>query len=118
MTDGGKVGVDVVPDFSGFGRLFNSGIRASLTQAQTLGKEAGKTMGGGLRAGLILGTAAAGIAIIDFVRSGVREYGRLADSTRALQRLTGATAQDASLFGGVLRHVGVDADGASRGLGI
>lgn len=118
MTDGGKVGVDVVPDFTGFGRLFNSGIRSSLVQAQNLGKEAGKTLGGGLRAGLILGTAAAGIAIVDFVRGGVREYGRLADSTRALQRLTGATAQDASLFGGVLRHVGVDADGASRGLGI
>src|SRR4051812_24498376 len=114
MTEGGKVSLPVVADFSNFGALFNSGIRGALTQADRMGKQ----LGGSLKTGLTLGVAAAGVAIAAFVGSGIKDFGRLADQTRSLQRLTGASAEQASLFASTIRHMGVDVDGASRGLGI
>lgn len=118
MPDAGAVGVRVIPDFGGFGALFSGGIRNALGQAEGLGKELSAALGGGVKTGVTLGVAGAAIAITDFVTKGVQEYDRLAETTRELEHITGAGAEQTSLFAGVLRHLGVDADAAGRPLGI
>lgn len=117
-VSGGKVGLNVVPDFGSFSSLFSNGIRGALTTAQTEGKKIADALGGGLKTGVIVATAAAGIAIGDFVLKGVQQYTQLADTTRTLDAITGASAQRSSLFAGVLKEVGVSADSAARPLGI
>jgi hypothetical protein len=116
--DGGKVGLNVVPDFSGWGSLFSGGIRGILSTAQQQGGEVGKLLGLGMKQGVELGTVAAGIAIGDFVTSSVRHFESLGTQTLELQHLTGATAQQASQFASVIRLLGGNVDSTSRGLGI
>lgn len=118
MSDvsGGRVSLDVIPNFTSFGSLFSQGIRGALQAAQDGGKQVSDALGGGLKSGILLGTAAAGIAIGDFVLKGVQEYEKLADTTRTLDAVTGASAQQTSLFAGVLKGVGVDANSAARPL--
>lgn len=118
MPEGGSIKLPVIPDFGGFGSLFSGGIRGALNQAEGLGKEVGKVLGGGLQEGLALGAVGVGVAVGDFVLESVKKYAELGKQTLELQHLTGATAQKASLFSGVLQHVGEQADSASRGLGI
>lgn len=118
MVDGGQVGIKAVPDFSGFGSLFSQGVRGAITQAQGLGKELSTALGGGMKAGLALAGAGAALAITDFVAHGVRAYTDLANTTRELDAITGASAERTSLFAGVLRNLGIDAGSAGRPLGI
>lgn len=117
-VEGGKLGFDVVPDFRGFSSLFNQGVRGALTQADSLGKQAGKLFSGGVQQAVAVGFVGLEAAVGDFVLSGVRKLTEFADTARSVQRLTGASAEEASLYGGVLRHLGVDVDAANRGLGI
>jgi hypothetical protein len=117
-VDGGAVGIKAVPDFEGFGALFSQGIRGALGQAEGLGKQLSSALGGGIKSGVILGTAGAAVAIGDFVAHSIQGYTRLADTTRELDAVTGASAQRSSLFAGVLKDVGVNASSAAGPLGI
>jgi hypothetical protein len=118
MAEGGAVGVKVIPDFTGFGSLFSGGIRGALTQAEGMGKQLSAALGGGMKTGLVLVGAAAAIAITDFVAKGVQQYSRLAETTRELDAITGASAERTSLFAGVLKNLGVNAASAARPLGL
>jgi hypothetical protein len=117
-VDGGSVGIRAIPDFGNFGSLFSQGVRGAVTQAEGLGKELSTALGGGMKAGLALAGAGAAFAIADFVASSVREYDRLVETTRELDAVTGASAERTSLFAGVLRNLGIDANSAGRPLGI
>src|ERR1044072_3679660 len=101
MPEGGVVKLPVVPDFAGFASLFSGGIRGAVKDAPKLGDEVGKLLGGGVKTGLKLGLAGAGVALTDFIGHGIRHYARLGEQTLQLQHLTGAPAEQASLFASV-----------------
>lgn len=62
------------------------------------------------------GVAAVGTALIKFGLDGVQAFASATAEVRSFQRVTGASAEDASKFVAVFKVLGVDSDVASKGI--
>lgn len=118
MSDisGGKVGIQVVPSFSGFGSLLAGGVRSSLSQAEGLGRQLSNVIAGGVKSAAPLIAAAAGVALADFAAKGVRAFADTTAEIRKFQRATGEGAQDSSRWVYAANQMGISVDTLSTGM--
>ncbi len=68
-----------------------------------------------LQTALVGGAAAAVVGLGALAAKGVGTFIALTDQVRGLQRVTGASAQDASVLAGTLRKLGIDSGVAEKG---
>lgn len=73
--------------------------------------------GGAIGAGVAAGAAAAGLALANLAKNGVEAFLTLTAQARAVQRVTGATAEEASTLAAVMRHLGIDVDAGAVAFG-
>jgi hypothetical protein len=96
----GRVTSSISSRFGAVGKEAESALNGLATS--------GIAAGGAMTAGVAAGAAAGGAAIVAFAQKGIREYIQLTDAVRGVQRVTGASAQDASRFVAVERALNIE----------
>lgn len=114
--------------FRFFGRDVSVGkatdsISKKLNSLGPMGKRAGGALdklglsGVSMGAAVTAGAGAAATAITAFAADAVRDYIKLAGEIRNFQRVSGASAEEASAFVAVLDDMGVEAEAGSKAIG-
>jgi hypothetical protein len=74
--------------------------------------------GSALTMGVAAGGAVAGVALLKFASDGVSAFASLAGEVRSFQRVSGASAEDASRLVGAVKLLGIEPDSVSRSFGL
>ena len=107
-----------IGDIVSFLRLDDKPFRDALKQAEGTAKEAGGNMGTLLKAGLVAGIAAAGVAVVAGLKSSIDATVEWSNQLEKLSRELGISTEEAASLVDQAGDLGVGVDALSSGFGI
>lgn len=120
----GEIGGMAQRSSAAFNKAFSGATQKVTARLGSFGGEASSALneiaggaveaGGALAAGVAAGAAGAAAALARMTASGVRQFADLASQVRQFQRVSGATAEDASRIVDVTELYGISADQAAN----